>query len=904
MVKIIKGSKIGLIVLALTGIGTSWVSMQRAELMKTGPENPKVDKLKLLPGFKADHLYSPSENNQGSWVSMTFDDKGRMIVSDQYGFLYRLTLPPAGAGSQAPKVEKLNVPLENGMMSDSAKVGMGYAQGLLYAFNSLYVMVNNRESKSFEKTSGLYRLQDTDGNDQYDKITLLKSMKGEGEHGPHSVVMAPDKKSLYVIAGNHTDLPDMDAYRLPKNWQDDNLFPKITDPRGHAATRNAPGGWIAHIDPEGKRWELVSAGFRNPFDIAFNENGDMFTYDSDMEWDFGLPWYRPTRICHATSGSEFGWRTGDGKWLPANPDNLPPVLNIGQGSPTNVLYGQNARFPAKYRQSLYAFDWSFGIIYSIQLKPKGASYDAVREEFVSGSPLPLTDGAIGPDGALYFLTGGRRLESDLYRVYYTGNEPTTPVAAAAPTKENQLRKQLEQYHEGPNPAALALAWPNLNHPDRFVRYAARLAVEHQPVNQWQDKALTETDPQRATQALIALARHEEAGHENAGLRTKLLDALTKIKYDALPESQQFDLVRAFELMITRTGMPDATEKAKVVAYLNPHYPAKTALLNRGLSRVLISLDAPGVIDKTLNLMAVKDETGTHDLGLETTTASSDLILRNPQYGLDIAKMLEKVPPLQQTFYAVMLSSADKNWTPALRDKYFSWFASALNYQGGRSYIGFIDRARKLALKHVPKEQAEKYNKMSGADLLTASGNDIASNFTPKGPGRPWKMENALAVLDSGTTSRDFETGKKLYSAVLCGRCHAIQGQGGDIGPDLTQLGTRFSNKDILESIIHPNKTVSDQYASTIFTLKNGQSVLGRLVSEDKAAYAISQNPFAPDELRKIAKKDVVSKKYSTESIMLPGLINSLNPDELRDLVAYLKSGGKPDNNVYKSGGGK
>ncbi|CCH51449.1 heme-binding protein [Fibrisoma limi BUZ 3] len=893
-------TKLGLVVSALVLLGSSWISMQSSEVAKSAPDNPRLDKLKLLPGFKAEHLYSPSDSKQGSWVAMAFDDKGRMITSDQYGFLYRLEMPPIGSGG-SPKVEKLRIgAVQPG--DTSSKVGMGYAQGLLYAFNSLYVMVNNRENKNFEKSSGLYRLQDTDGDDQFDKVTLLKALKGEGEHGPHSIVLSPDKQSLYVICGNHTDVPKLDAYRLPPNWQDDNLFPKITDPRGHAADRNAPGGWIANIDPEGKRWELVSAGFRNAFDIAFNEVGDMFTYDSDMEWDFGLPWYRPTRICHATSASEFGWRTGDGKWLPANPDNLPPVLNIGQGSPTNLLYGQNARFPQRYRQSLYAFDWSFGIIYSIHLKPKGASYEAEREEFVSGSPLPLTDGAIGPDGALYFLTGGRRLESDLYRVYYNGSESTEAVAKApTPTKERQLRAQLEQYHGEPNPAALAAAWPNLNHPDRFVRYAARLAVEHQPVSQWQDKALTETDPQRATQGIIALARHGDAA-----MKSKLLNALLKINMSSLSEAQQFDLVRAFELVFTRMGMPDPADKEKVIAYLNPRYPAKTALMNRGLSRVLIYLEAPGVVSKTLALMDLKDEPGSRDLGLETATASSDLILRNPQYGLDIAKMLEKVPPLQQTFYAVMLSRQESGWTPELRNKYFTWFANAFKYQGGRSYIGFIDKARKLALAHVPKEQLARYDKLSGGDLLTKSGNDLALDYTPKGPGRPWKLENAVAVVDSGARARDFDRGKKIYSAVLCSRCHTMRGEGGDIGPDLTQLGTRFSNKDMLEAIIHPDKAVSDQYASTIFTLKNGQSVLGRLVGEDKVNYSISQNPFAPDQLRKISKKDVVSKKYSTVSIMLPGLINSLNPDELRDLMAYLKSGGNQSHEVYKApdGGSK
>lgn len=432
-----------------------------------------------------------------------------MITSDQYGFLYRLEIPPVGSGAQQPKIEKLQVGV---VQPGDTTVGMGYAQGLLYAFNSLYVMVNNRVNKNFNKPTGLYRLQDTNGDDQFETITLLKELKGqEGEHGPHSLKLSPDGKSIYIVAGNHVDVPQMDAYRLPSNWKEDNLFPQIKDPRGHANDRMAPGGWIANIDPEGKRWELMGAGFRNAFDIAFNEAGDMFAYDSDMEWDFGLPWYRPTRICHVTSGAEFGWRTGNGKWLPANPDNLPPILNIGQGSPTNLVYGDKARFPERYRQSLFAFDWSFGIIYSIHLKPKGASYEAEREEFISGSPLPLTDGVFGPDGALYFLTGGRRLESDLYRITYTGKESVTPVAKAPViTKEHQLRTQLEQYHQGANPAAIAAAWPNLNHPDRFVRYAARIAVEHQPVAQWQDRVFAETDPQRLTQAAVALARQGDA----------------------------------------------------------------------------------------------------------------------------------------------------------------------------------------------------------------------------------------------------------------------------------------------------------------------------------------------------------------------------------------------------------
>ena len=139
--------------------------------------DPRVQKLKLPAGFQAEHLYSPSENKQGSWVAMTFDDKGRMITSDQYGSLYRLQMPAVGAGAAKPTVEKLNIGTDApGADPTKPKIGMGYAQGLLYAFNSLYVMVNHRGNEEFSKTSGLYRLEDANGDDQYEKVTLIKEL--------------------------------------------------------------------------------------------------------------------------------------------------------------------------------------------------------------------------------------------------------------------------------------------------------------------------------------------------------------------------------------------------------------------------------------------------------------------------------------------------------------------------------------------------------------------------------------------------------------------------------------------------------------------------------------------------------------------------------------------------------
>lgn len=852
------------------------------DLVQQESKDPKISKLKMPAGFKAERLYSPGENEQGSWVSMTFDNKGRMIACDQFGGMYRLELPPIGDSSK-PKVEKLLIGVADAADSSVQKIGLGYAQGLLYAFNSLYVMVNNDPRGEFKKSGGLYRLQDKDGDDQYETVDHLMEMNGSGEHGPHSIILSPDKKSLFLVAGNHTDLPKFNSYRLPSNWKEDNLFPLIKDPSGHANDRTAPGGWIAHIDSTGKNWELYSAGFRNTFDIAFNDAGDLFAYDSDMEYDIGMPWYRPTRICHVTSGSEFGWRTGDSKWSPAFPDNLPAILNVGQGSPTNLVYAGNAKFPSKYRNSLLAFDWSFGIIYSVHLEPEGASYKATAEEFISGAPLPLTDGIVGPDGSLYFLTGGRRLESDLYRVTYNSKEDDESRGATVVNDQNKLRRQLEEYHAAPKQGAVDVAWPQLKNNDRFIRYAARIAIEHQPVDAWKDKVLAEKDPVTLIQSSIALARQGKRDVKNA-----LLEALNAIDGSKLTKEQQVDLSRAYELVFLRMGFPEGKLREQTIAILEKSYPSDDNMVNRQYSKLLITLQTPDAVQKTMALIDnAKDDTSYQ----KTFTASSDLIMRNPQYGLDIAEMLSKVPPAQQTYYAVMLSAAKTGWTPELREKYFTWIRNASNYRGGKSFMGFIDRARKLALANVPKAEFAHFNTLSGDSIYKYAGPFVAKNIPqPKGPGRDWSLEDAMKVVDSGLTNRNIANGKNMFNAAMCSSCHSFKGEGGQIGPDLTQIGTRFSNKDILESIIDPNKTISDQYAATTFYLKDGKTIMGRLISQDDEKYSVSQNPFAPQMIREIPKKDVSRTKVSDISIMMPGMINSLNADELRDLMAFLKSG--------------
>ena len=373
-----------------------------------------VSRIKAKPGFAVELIYSVPGQEQGSWVNLCADDRGRIYASDQYGGLYRFTPPPPGQTVARSAVER--------MPADIRAIN-----GMAFAFGALYVGVNDYENII---KSGVYRITDSDGDDRLDKVELLREITARGDHGVHAIVPAPDGKSLFLISGNGAKPTQLaPTSPVPRFWGEDHLLPRMPDGRGFMRDVLAPGGIIYRFTPDGKTFEAYASGFRNIFDAAFNRDGELFTYDADMEYDFNTSWYRPTRINHVVSGAEFGWRNGAGKRPEFYADNLGAVINVGPGSPTGVTFGYGAKFPVKYQRALFALDWSWGKLYAVHLTPDGASYKATKEEFISGTPLPLTDAIIHPkDGALYFAIGGRRVQSGVYRVTYTGPESTAPDA--------------------------------------------------------------------------------------------------------------------------------------------------------------------------------------------------------------------------------------------------------------------------------------------------------------------------------------------------------------------------------------------------------------------------------------------------------------------------------------------
>jgi putative heme-binding domain-containing protein len=826
------------------------------------PTATPAEALKVVGDFKAELLYSTPKERQGSWVNMTTDPKGRLIVSDQFGGLYRITPPRGergrGEGGKAAdaRVEKLDVAL-------------GGAHGLLWAFDSLYVVASEGVNLGGARPrNGLHRVRSRDGGDTFEKPELLRELRGRGEHGAHAVVLGPDRKSLFVLCGNDTRLVSpLAGSRVPRLWGEDRLFPIVADDGGVLP----PAGCIYKVSLDGKRWELWSVGFRNPFDLAFNRHGELFTYDSDMEWDMNTPWYRPTRVCLATSGSEFGFRNGSGNSPPRYVDTLPAIHDVGPGSPTGMTFGYGARFPARYQEALFLCDWSYGKIHALHLKPDGSSYKGELEEFLNGAPLPVTDAVVNPaDGALYFITGGRRTQSGLYRVRYVGKQATAPSrgddsGAAA----RALRHKLEAFHGKQDPRAVETAWPYLSHNDRYVRFAARVALEHQDPKTWQKRALKETNPTAAINALLALVRavgQDPVSHPRkptdpapgAAMKAPLLEALDRLDPEKLSGSPRCDLLRAYTVLFNRLGGPGRAARNRLIRRLGPLFPAKSYELNADLCHLLVYLEAPGVAGKALELM------------------------------------VQAPTPEEQMEYAKSLRFLETSWTPAQRKVYFAWYARAANYKGGLAFRGTLARMKQDAVALLTAREKEELK-----PVLQAGPKAAPEASKPRPFVKAWKLDELAPLVEKGLAKRDFDRGRRLFGEAKCFACHRFGNEGGSQAPDLTLLSARYSVRDLLEKVPDPDRAISDQYAATAFTLTDGRIITGRIVNYFGDNMMVMTNMLDPSALLSVNARKVESQQRSKASMMPKGLLDTLKEDEVLDLVAYLLSRGDRHHKMFQ-----
>ena len=691
--------------------------------------------------------------------------------------------------------------------------------------------------------AGLYRITPrgagakTNGGAKPNEIVCLGTFSGEGnEHGVHGVVEGPDGR-LYLAVGNHHQIDKPWSADSPYRWHyEGSLLPTYGDPGGHAVGIRSPGGTVVSVDREGKDWRVMAGGFRNHYDLAFDASGELFTVDSDMEWDVGLPWYRPVAALHVIPGGEYGWRTGSGCWPRTHADALPSAADLGRGSPTGTVFYLGKRFPARWRGALLCGDWSQGQILAIHLDPKDSTYVGKVETLLSGHPLNVTDLEVDADGALLFTTGGRGTHGGVYRLAYDGPADAGSAAGGAAGDGAPSRREgFDWLFAKSDPLAA------LQSNDRFARFAAARALERKGKVGIR-AALALDDDRAVADGLVAMARALFAAPDRADWNEAFSRALGILKAKGTGEAR-LSALRALELLAIAPVEPDPKKIADAKKTLLANFPCGDRAADRGLAILLAHFAPDGAIEK---LLAQMEGEGSRAEGIHM---------------------------------AYSLRCIRAGWTSDQKLRLFRWVREAERSSGGASYGGYLIDIVKAMEPLFTKEEWEAARALVGAAPVAAPA------VVALAGGEPKDFDRTLGFLDGALHSprRDPAEGAILFGS-LCSKCHLYGSEGGRGGPELTTIGARFSIEDQLDAILHPSRVISSQYQSFVVWKKSGEVVNGvRLADDPKHVLLLLGDGSRAD----IPRAEISEAEVSPLSTMPEGLLDSLTLEQTADLFAFL-----------------
>ena len=307
-------------------------------------------------------------------------------------------------------------------------------------------------------------------------------------------------------------------------------------------------------------------------------------------------------------------------------------------------------------------------------------------------------------------------------------------------------------------------------------------------------------------------------------------------------------------LIRSAGVRHASRYSAIGKLLVSRYPTGTPQLDREIARTLAYLENSEAIPK---MVAYMTAAGTHRE--------------------------------DQLFTMYCLRAMKNGWEKAERDAVVTWFLNAQEqkWRGGASFPGYMRDMWKETLTSFPEEERKAaeaaMEPFTPAPIITTTGRpqqlgDDATRLSVQ------ELREYM-TLDPMAYTGDAARGEQVFGKALCAACHKHGDLGQEMGPDLTDVAQRFGRNDLLDAILTPSKSISDQWASVEITTRDKKVVAGVIVSED--AEAVVLQPVGAPSV-KVPVKDIQSRQTATVSPMPEGLVNALTLREIADLLAFLE----------------
>lgn len=658
------------------------------------------------------------------------------------------------------------------------------------------------------------------------------------------------------------------------------------------------GGGIVRVRPNGKEMEVYTHGMRNIYDVAIDPYMNIFTRGNTND---GGGWN--IRFSHQIQSGEYGYPL---LFKHFTEEIIPALIDLGGGSGTGSLFMDDANWPDKYNHVPMMADWGNSQLYIHRVTPDGPSFTQKDEAFIK---LPqITDLDIDGSGRLYLSAwDGAGYSGSPDKGFIVRAVPKNwkykafPDVKKASIKEltallksngavarlNAQRELLSRSEKD----ATGVSWKIAA--DKTLPLPIRVAGIFTYAQASGEKGvdnlvrLTEENDVREF-ALRALADRKPAlkrvpiepfiaGIKDASPRVRIAATvgLGRLgRKEAIPELLQVKVPASFIAPLMNAEGPHATPNSAII----PAHIAVQALVN--LHATEACLEAIGTGSSTIALWALRymhTPEAVNGLIASYKKASDNDLKR--QIITTLARLYKKEAPYEGQYWwstrpdghGPYYKTTDWESSPVIGAfllqewKSKSWgeqFFADLNEKNQMeiSEFGVADTAK---AKEEVKVDLEKIKNKKG-QIGESSIEDVMLAIA-KIPGDP--------VI-----------GKTLFVRQGCVACHSINKGEALKGPFMGQIGSIMNREHIAESILKPNASISQGFATVLITTKGNKSLMGFVTAESADKVTLRD---ITGQVTTVKTADILTRKEMETSMMPVGLANSLSYEEFASLVTYL-----------------
>lgn len=664
------------------------------------------------------------------------------------------------------------------------------------------------------------------------------------------------------------------------------------------------GGGIVRVRPDGTELEIYCSGLRNPFDIAIDPYLNLYARDNTND---GAGW--DTRVSLLRQTALYGYTQLFAHFT----DEIMPTLGtFGGGGGTGALVVQDTRWPEKYRNTLLTGDWGRSEVYRHELRKNGATFDLGQELFLK---LPRATGMdLDASGHLYVASwrGGEAAVNVGPNVGFIARiTPRDVKSEPFPDLKQATTDELLQLLSAPQAVTRLHAQGEILGRDRSVettRQLVGLASDADVILEARAAAiftLQQLDGKDSYDALLKFTETPEVREFALRALTDRISQLDGLSPQRFVESlsDESPRVRAQALIsLGRLGDPSVARSVLPLTSrprgsrmpveqpvqnqpdpdrVVPHLAVRTLVALNAIDACLDALDGPHWEGALWAMRYMHDLKTVEGLIKKLSTVRSRELRRGIL--VTLIRLYHREADYQGSWWGIRPDSSGPYYERtrwALSDRIGAVvtaavldsdpeMASFLHAELGRHHV-------KLAgLPDTPeKPKTELENPI------------VVQKVDPANPEQLGNMAYLSAVQRTLAIAGDPKHGEALFKAQSCVACHTTADGQTPKGPHLVDIGKRYKPEELVESILKPSEKLAQGFESYQFVLTDGRKVLGFIVSERADATIIRE---ANGVQRELKRDEIELRQPQKQSAMPEGLVASLKPGQLADLLAYLQS---------------